>query len=94
MHDLLHSALQTVQEHSGNIYFDSKRALAQRQGLLYLIKLSPPLGKLCGFDLESVVDHYFMGQSHVGDSLSCLHQLLHRDKSGRAGCEGEIQLND
>lgn len=38
--------------------------------------------------MKSLVDHYFMSQSHVGDTFSSLHQLLHRDKPGRAGCEG------
>lgn len=33
-----------------------------------------------------------MGQSHVGDSFSCLHQLLHWDEPRRAGCEGEEQF--
>lgn len=91
VHNLLHSALHTVQGHRRDCYY-SKKGLAQRQRLkgllLHVIRLSPPLRKLCRFDLKFMVDHYFMGQSHVGDSFGCLHQLLHRDKPGRAGCEG------
>lgn len=96
VHNLLHFALHTVQGHRRHCYFSSKKELPQRQGLkkrlLYPFKLSPPFRKLCRFDLKSLVDHYFMGQSHVGDSFSSLHQLRHRDQLGRAGCEGRKSI--
>lgn len=88
VHNLLHSALQTVQGNRRDSYFYSKTSTVLKGKLLYPIKSSPSFRKLCRFDLKSLVDHYFVGQSHVGDSFSRLHQLLHRHKPGRAGCEG------
>lgn len=56
------------------------------------IQSSPSFRKLRGFDLKSLVHHYFMSQSHVGDSFSCLHQFLHRDKPGWAGYKEKMYI--
>ena len=86
VHYLFHSALQTVQgEHKELLLLEWEKTHS-KDGCL--INLLPPLRKFCRFDLKSMVHQYFMCQSHVGDSFSCLHQFLHRDKPGRAGCEG------
>lgn len=54
-------------------------------------KHSPAFRNLWGLDLERLVDQDFMGQCHVGDPFGRLHQLLHRDEPGGAGCETHKQ---
>lgn len=89
VHNLLHLALQTVQRHGRNDYFYSKKAEQySMESRMAVSNISPSFRKLCRFDLKSLVDHYFVGQSHVGDSFSRLHQFLHRHKSRRASYEG------
>lgn len=80
----LRSKLQRDSTHM-LLYVRWKRTHSEHQ-----LQNSPSFRKLCGLDLKSLVHHYFMSQSHVGDSFSRLHQLLHRDEPGWAGWEEKM----
>lgn len=91
VHDVLHSALQTTRGGRRGTVTSTEKT-AQRTVCVHVT--SPSLRELWGFDLKLLVDYYLMSQSHVGDSFRRLHQLLHRDKPGWAGCEQRDVTSD